>query len=96
MELLWETIGHYAMLELRMQEFQDLWSGMRSSSILLEPLRMKRTSSPSQLREEEGVEHHGVILPNDVIFKHERPNLIFVFPCIIIYGFVGTSLMQIV
>jgi hypothetical protein len=35
---------------------------------------MKRTSSPSQLREEEGVEHHGVILSIDVILKHERPN----------------------
>ena len=52
---------------------QDLWSGVRSSCIPLEPLCMKRTSSPSQLREEEGVEHHGVILPSDVILKHERP-----------------------
>jgi len=34
---------------------------------------MKRTSSPSQLREEEGVEHHGVILSGDVILKHETP-----------------------
>jgi len=56
------------------QEFQDLWSGVRSSSILLEPLCMKRTSPPSQLREEEGVEYHNVILPSDVILKHERPN----------------------
>jgi len=62
------------MLELGVQEFQDLWSGVRSYSILLEPLCMKRTSSPSQLREEEGVEHHVVILPSDVILKHERPN----------------------
>jgi hypothetical protein len=62
------------MLELGVQEFQDLWSGVRSSSILLEPLCMKRTSSPSQMREEEGVEHHGIILAIDVILKHERPN----------------------
>jgi len=62
------------MMELGVQEFQGLWSGMRSSSIMLEPLCMKRTLSPSQLREGEGVEHHGVILPSDVIFKHERPN----------------------
>ena len=55
------------------QEFQDLWSGVRSSSILLEPLCMKRTSSMSQLREVEGVEHHGVILSSDVILKHEGP-----------------------
>jgi len=67
-------IGHYAMLELGVQEFQDLWSGVRSSSILLEPLCMKRTLSPPQLREEEGVQHHGVILPIDVILKHERPS----------------------
>jgi hypothetical protein len=53
-------IGHYAMLELGVQEFQNLWSGVRSSSILLEPLCMKTTSS--QLREEAGVEHHDVIL----------------------------------
>jgi hypothetical protein len=33
---------------------------------------MKKTSSPSQLREEGGVEHHGVILPSDVILKNER------------------------
>jgi hypothetical protein len=62
------------MLELGVQAFQDLWSGVRSSSILLEPLCMKRTLSSSQLREEKGVEHHGVILPSDVILKHERPN----------------------
>jgi len=62
------------MLELGVQDFQDPWSDVRSSSILLEPLCMKRTSSPSQLREEEGVEHHGLILPSDVILKHERPN----------------------
>jgi len=74
MELLWETIGHFAMLELGVQDFQDLWSCVRSSSILLEPRCMKRTSPPSQLREEEGVEHHGVILSSDVILKHERPN----------------------
>jgi len=66
-------IGHYATLELGVQEFQDLWNGVRSSSILLGPLRMKKTSSPSQLSEEEGVEHHGEILPSDVILKHERP-----------------------
>ena len=35
---------------------------------------MNRTPSPSQLREEEGVEHHGVILSSDVILKHEKPN----------------------
>jgi hypothetical protein len=35
---------------------------------------MKRTSSPSQLREEERVEHHDVILPTDEIIKHERPS----------------------
>jgi hypothetical protein len=35
---------------------------------------MKGTSSSSQLREEEGVEHHGVILPSDVILIHESPN----------------------
>jgi hypothetical protein len=34
---------------------------------------MKRTPSPSQLREE-GVEHHGVILSRDVILKYERAN----------------------
>ena len=62
------------MLELGLQDFQALWSGVRSSCILLEPPRMKRTSSLSQLREEDGVEHHGVILPIDVILKHERPN----------------------
>jgi len=62
------------MLELGVQEIQDLWSGVRSSAILLEPLCMKRTSSLSQLREKEGVEHHGVILPSYVILKHERPN----------------------
>jgi hypothetical protein len=62
------------MLELGEQEFQDLWSGVSSSSILLEPLCMKRTSSPSQLREEKGVEHHDVVLPIGVILKHERPN----------------------
>jgi len=62
------------MLELGVQEFQDLWIGVRSSSILLEPLCMKRTSSSSQLREEEVVQHHGVILPSDVIIKHERHN----------------------
>jgi hypothetical protein len=62
------------MLELGVQEFQGLWSGARSSSILLELLCMERTLSPSQLREEEGVKHHGVILPSDVILKHERPN----------------------
>jgi hypothetical protein len=73
-EILWERIGHYAMLELGVQEFQDLWSSVRCSSILLEPLCMKRTSSPSQLREEEGVEHHSVILPSDVILQHERTN----------------------
>jgi len=61
------------MLELGVREFQDLWSGVRFSSILLEPLCMKRTSSPPQLKEE-GVEHHGVILPSDVILKHDRPN----------------------
>jgi hypothetical protein len=60
------------MLELGVQEFQDLWSSVRSSFILLEPLCMKRTLS--QLREEEGVKHHGIILPSDVILKHERPN----------------------
>jgi hypothetical protein len=74
-ELLWETIAHFAKLELGVQEFQDLWSNVRSSSILLEPLYTKRTSYPSQLREEEGVDHHGVILFSDVILKHERPNL---------------------
>jgi len=62
------------MLELGVQEFQNLWSGVRSSSILLELLCVKRTSSLSQLRDEEGVEHRGVILPSDVILKHERPN----------------------
>jgi hypothetical protein len=62
------------MLELGVQEFQDLWSSVRSSSILLELLCMKRTSTPSQLREEGGVEHYDVILPSDVILKHERPN----------------------
>jgi hypothetical protein len=62
------------MLKPGVQDFQDLWSGVRSSSILLEPLCMKRTSSPSQLREEGGVEHHDVILLSDVILKHERPN----------------------
>jgi hypothetical protein len=62
------------MLEIGVQEFQDLWSGVRSSSFLLEPLPMKRISSPSQVREEEGVEHHDVILPTDGILKHERPN----------------------
>jgi hypothetical protein len=62
------------MLELGVQEFQDLWSSVRSSSILLEPLCIKRTLSPSQLRVEEGIEHHGVILPSDIILKHERPN----------------------
>jgi len=62
------------MLELGVEEFQDLWSGVRSSSILLEPLCMKRTLSPSQLREEEEVEHYDVILPSDLILKHERPN----------------------
>jgi hypothetical protein len=40
------------MLELGVQEFQDLWSNERSSSILLEPLCMKISSSPSQLRKE--------------------------------------------
>ena len=60
------------MLELGVQGFQDLWSGVRSSSILVEPPCMKRTSS-HQLLEEDGVEHHGVILPSDVILKHERP-----------------------
>jgi hypothetical protein len=34
---------------------------------------MKRTSSSSQLREEEGMKHHGVILPSDAILKHESP-----------------------
>jgi hypothetical protein len=63
------------MLELGVQEFQDFWSGVvRSISILFEPLCMKRTPSPSQLRGEEGVEHHGVILTSDVILKHERPS----------------------
>jgi len=62
------------MLELGVHEFQDLWNGVRSRSILLEPLCTKRTSYPSQLREEEGVGHHGLILPSDVILKHERPN----------------------
>jgi len=62
------------MLELGVQEFQDLWSGVRSSSILLELLCMKRTSSLSQLREEEGVDHHGIMLPTEEILKHERPN----------------------
>jgi len=61
------------MLEFGVLEFQDLWNVVRPSSILLEPLCMKRTSSPSQLREEGGVEPHGVILPSDVILKHERP-----------------------
>jgi len=61
------------MLELGVQEFQDLGSVVRSSSILLEPLCMKRTSSPSQLRKE-GVEHLGLIFPSDIILKHERPN----------------------
>ena len=51
-----------------------LESGVRSSSILLEQLCMKRTTSPPQLRKEEGVEHHDVILPSDGIIKHERPN----------------------
>jgi hypothetical protein len=32
--------------EFRVQEFQDFWTGVRSSSILLEPLYMKRTSKP--------------------------------------------------
>ena len=73
LELLRETNGQYAMLELGVQEFQDIWSGVRSSSILLEPLCMRRTSSPTQLKEER-VEHHGVILPSDVILKHDRPN----------------------
>jgi hypothetical protein len=73
MELLWVTIGQYAMLELGVQEFQDLWSCVRSSSILLEQRCTKRTSPPSQLREE-GVEHHGVILPSNIILKHGRPN----------------------
>jgi hypothetical protein len=59
------------MLELGVQEFQDFWSGVRSSSILLEPLCMKRISSPSPLREEEGDEHYGIILPCDVILKHQ-------------------------
>ena len=45
---------------------------MRSSSVLLEPLCTNRTSSLSQLREEEGVKHHGVILTSDVSLKHER------------------------
>jgi hypothetical protein len=62
------------MLKLGVQEFQDLWSAARSSSILLEPLCMKRTSSPSQLREDEEVEQHGVVLSSDIIVKHERPN----------------------
>jgi hypothetical protein len=62
------------MMELEVQEFQDLWRGVRSSSILLKLLCMKRTLSSSQLREEEGVEDHVVILPSDVILKHERPN----------------------
>ena len=62
------------MLELGVQEFQDLRSGVRSSYILFEPLCMKRTSSPSQLREEEGVEHHCVILPRVIMLKHERPH----------------------
>jgi len=66
--------GHYGMLELGVQEFQNLWSSVRSSSILLEPLCMKTISSQSQLREEQGVERHGVILPSDVILKLERPN----------------------
>ena len=35
---------------------------------------MKRTSFPSQLREEGVVQHHSVILPIDIILKHERPN----------------------
>jgi hypothetical protein len=61
------------MLKLGVQDFQDLWSGVKSSSILLEPPCMKRTSFP-QLMEEEGVEHHGIILPSDVILEHERPN----------------------
>ena len=61
------------MMELGAQEFQDLWSGVRYSSILLEPVWVKRITSPSQLREEEGVEHHVVILQSDVILKHERP-----------------------
>jgi hypothetical protein len=73
-ELQWETFAHFAMLELGVQEFQSLWSSVRSSSILFEPLCMKRTSYPSQLREEEGVDHHGVILSSDVILKHKRPN----------------------
>ena len=73
MELLWVTIGQYAMLELGVQEFQDLWSCVRSSSILLEQRCTKSTSPPSQLREE-GVEHHGVILPSDIILKHGRPD----------------------
>jgi len=72
-ELLWETIAHFAMLKLGVQEFQDLWSNVRSSSILLEPLCMKRTSYLSQLRGK-GVDNHGVILSSDVILKHERPN----------------------
>jgi hypothetical protein len=63
-----------AMLGLGVQEFQDLWSGVRSSAILLESLYLTRTLSPSQLREEEGVKHHGIILPIDIILKHERPN----------------------
>jgi len=50
------------------------WSGVRSSSILLGPLCLKRTFFPSQLREEEGVEHYDVILPSDIILKYERPN----------------------
>jgi len=62
------------MLKLGVQEFQALWSGVRSSSILLEPLCMKRTSFPSQLREEEEVQHHSVILPIGAIPKHEKPN----------------------
>jgi len=60
------------MLELGVQDFQDLWCGVRSSSILVVPPCMKRTSSPQLM--EEGVEHHDVILPSDVILKHERPN----------------------
>jgi hypothetical protein len=73
-KLLWETIAHFATLELGVQEFQDLWSSVRSSSNLLEPQCMKRTPYPSQLREEEGVGRHGVILSGDVILKHERPS----------------------
>jgi hypothetical protein len=77
------------MLELGVQEFQDLWSGVRSSSILLEPLRMKRTSSPTQLREGGEVEHHGVILPSDVILRHEKPNQALRRNCTLHEDFLG-------